>query len=352
MKKNWLWLVLILALLLGNAILWSFLDSTQTVRGFVMGDAFYQGRPTRYWRVYLREDGYYGALSRMNLQRFSDTHAAFAVLRACASDPDPTVRWPAIALLGRGETQSEEILSVLVNALDDEDVEVRLQAVRALDHWGPIARSAVPALAKLLKDPEIRIAYRVDLALWDIDQPAAVEECGWKPFRSSDWKFTAMVPTEPKQTEQSFIFYDLHWFISMHKFGPHTGDTAYGIGVIEIPAEWLEGKSKEDFLAKARDNVVEKFGGKLIGRQPIEQNGWKGIEYRIEAEREGTPLLMRTRLIWTDNRLYQVYVGGVPQFLNTRAANYFMDSFQLDKPERKGAVPSGSPQQQQNQRRK
>jgi hypothetical protein len=48
----------------------------------------------------------------------------------------------------------------------------------------------------------------------------------------------------------------------------------------------------------------------------------------------------------TNNRLYQVLVSGVPQFLNARAADYFMESFQVEKPERKGVVPSGSPRPQ------
>lgn len=336
MKKPWFWVCVGFLFLLTGVVLAALVEPTQTVRGYFAGDAFYRRRPTRYWREYLRADGRYGKLSTANVRQFQDTSAAFAVLRACASDPDRNVRWSAIVLLGRGNGRSEQILSVLVAALEDEDVEVCLQAIRALDHWGPMARSAVPALAKLLKDPEIQIAHLADIALWDIDQSVAVRECGWKPFKSDAWKFTAMLPNEPEHSEQPILFLNLHFFIAMHKFGPHTGDTAYGIGVSEVPAEWLESKNKEDILAKARDSTVEKFGGKLIGGQPIEQNGWNGLEYRIEVEAKGTVrtrLLVRTRLFWVDNRLYQVYVSGKPEFLNVRAADYFMESFRPDKRE-------------------
>ncbi|HZV04036.1 MAG TPA: HEAT repeat domain-containing protein [Gemmataceae bacterium] len=352
MKKRRLWVCIGLLLLVIGGILTALLEPTQTVRGYFAGDAFYRGRPTRYWREQLRADGRDFYVSQKNVQLFRETQEAFPVLRACASDPNRYVRWRVIALLGQGNARSEDILSVLVGALDDGNVDVCLKAISALDQWGPMARSAVPALAKLLKDPEIQIAYAADTALWNIDPSAAVKECGWKPFRSNDWNFTVMLSNEPEHTEESLIFYSVHMYVSVHKYGPHTGDSAYGIGVFEIPTEWLEGKSKEDFLAKARDSTVERFGGKLIGGQPVEQNGRSGIEYRIEVERDGTPLLVRARLFWVDNRLYQVYVSGVPKFLNARAADYFMDSFQVDKPERKGSVPSGSPHPQQNQHRK
>ncbi len=347
MKRFWVWVCVGLFLVIGVIVAW--LEPTQTIRGFFAGDAFYRGRPTRYWRKVLRVEGRSSNISSATAAQFRETQEAFPVLRACASDPEWSVRGAAVALLGQGNARSEEILAVLVGALDDANGDVCLKAIRALDQWGPMARPAVPALAKLLKDPEIKIARSADIALWDIDPSAAVKECGWKPFRSSEWKFTAMLPAEPERTQQTFIFLDIHLFISEHKFGPHTGDTAYGIAVMECPAEWLDGKRKDDILAKARDNLVEKSRGKLVGEQAVEQNGWKGIEFRIEVEGERTRFLRRARLFWVNNRLFQLYVSGVPQSLNVRAADYFMESFQPDKTERKEVLPSGSPHPQRNQ---
>lgn len=155
MKKIRRWLGLALVLLVGGLLVAAFLEPTQIVRGFLAGDSFYRGRPSRYWREYLREDGRSGKVSRSNVRQFRDTRAAFAVLCKCASDPDRNVRWPAITLFGHGGERSEKILSVLVHALDDDDMEVRLQANRALAYWGSMARSAVPALANRLNDPEL-----------------------------------------------------------------------------------------------------------------------------------------------------------------------------------------------------
>lgn len=331
MKKPWRWVCIGLLFLVSGGIVAALLEPTQTVRGYFAGDAFYRSRPTRYWRKYLREDGRYESLSSRNVSRFRDTHAAFAVLRVCASDPNRNVRWSAIALLGAGEARSEEILSVLVGALDDEDSGVRLQAVKALDHWGPMARSAVPALAYRLKnDSVLLVVHYADIALWDIDPSAAVELCGWRRFRSDDGKFTVMLPSEPEHTEPFILFASTHLFVALHKIGSHNGDVAYGICVSEYPAEWLEGKNKEDMHAKLRDATAEKFG-KLIGEQPIVQHGWKGMECRYKLEKDG--IIVRRRLFWVGSRHYQVYVSGIAKFLNTRAADYFMESFQPDKPE-------------------
>lgn len=142
-----------------------------------------------------------------------------------------------------------------------------------------------------------------------------------------------MLPEEPEHTERPLPFDIpgvLHSFLAHHKGGPYTAPTCYAIAVSEYPAELLEGKSKEEMLAMSRDMRVAGLGGKLIGEQPIEQHGLKGMEHRVEVEGKGT---VRVRLFWVDRRLYQVLVTSTDEFLNVRAADYFMESFQLDKRE-------------------
>ena len=331
MKRIWLWLGLGLVLLVSGTILTVFLEPTQIVRGYLMGDAFYRGRPTRYWREYLRADGLYGTVSSMNVRQFRDTHGAFAVLRECASDSDRNVRWPAIALLGRGDGRSEQILSVLVGALDDEDMEVRLKAISALDHWGPMARSAVPALANRLNDPEPQVAHVADLALWAIDQPAAVKICGWRSFTSERWLFTVMLPSEPEESEQPIL--DLnplvaHTFTSWHRVGREVSPTNYAVAVREYAEESLQLMKREDIVAGGQKQVLQVLGGQLVREQPVEQHGSKGVEYVIEVARKGTT---RSRFFWSGRRLYQVQVVGRSPFLNARAADYFLDSFRLEE---------------------
>lgn len=238
MKKRRLWICVGLLALVSTMVLAVLLEPTQIIRGYIAGDAFYRDRPTRYWREQLRADGRTGHLRQKIVGLFRETQEAFPVLRVCASDPDRNVRWPAIALLGHGNARSEAILSVLVVALDDEDMEVRLQAIGGLDQWRRMARSAVPALAKHLKDPELQVAYLADIALWNIDPSAAAKEGGWKPFRSKDWKFTVMLPDEPKDEVRPLPFGNpgvVHGFLTWHKIGSSTAPTCYAVAVTEYP---------------------------------------------------------------------------------------------------------------------
>jgi hypothetical protein len=130
MRKRWRWLSLVAASLLGAAALAVLLEPTGTARALLAGEPFYQGRPARYWREVLRECGRNGHISQETATRFGSTKDALPVLRVCAGDPDRNVRWPAVNLLGQGDAPTQPAREVLVAALDDEDVEVRLQAVQ------------------------------------------------------------------------------------------------------------------------------------------------------------------------------------------------------------------------------
>jgi hypothetical protein len=52
MRKFRLRVCIGLLFLVMGGILAALLEPTQTVRGYFAGDAFYRGRPTRYWREY------------------------------------------------------------------------------------------------------------------------------------------------------------------------------------------------------------------------------------------------------------------------------------------------------------
>ena len=103
-----------------------------TVRGFLAGEPFYQGRPARYWREVLRKCGRAGNIPLETATRFQSTKATLPVLRVCARDPDRNVRWPAVALLGQRDYPTQASQEVLIEALQDRDTEVRLQAIFGL----------------------------------------------------------------------------------------------------------------------------------------------------------------------------------------------------------------------------
>lgn len=311
------------------------LEPNRVVRGYLAGEVFCLYRPTSYWREILREDGRQGTVSAETRDRLGWGHAPVPVLLECARDSDANVRWPAVHLIGRTRICTEQTLSALIEALGDEAIEVRLQAIVALGSWGPMARPAFTDLAALLKDPQAQVADSADLALWQIDLPAAVETTGWKRFTSPEWQFSAMMPTEPRQSQSK----DANGLVVVHTFSALHRVTHHVVAVSQDPPEDVLGLTEDERLNLAREFAIAGMDGKLVSDQPMRLHGSKGREIIIEVQRDGKPYFIRSRLFWTGLRLYQVNVTYTPEFLNARAGAYFLDSFRLEDSPREEIPP-------------
>jgi hypothetical protein len=60
--------------------------------------------------------------------------------------------------------------------------------------------------------------------------------------------------------------------------------------------------------------------------------------------------VLRSRIFWVGRRLYHVSVGHVPEFLNARAADSFLESFRIEierptDPPEPAAMPDGGGEQ-------
>jgi HEAT repeat protein len=94
------------------------------------------------------------------------------------NDENKDVRREAASALGQiGRTAPEALTSVpkLINALLDKDETVRQTAAEALGRMGPMAKSAVPALVKALDDPNDLVRKGAGSALMAIDREAATK---------------------------------------------------------------------------------------------------------------------------------------------------------------------------------
>jgi hypothetical protein len=241
-------------------------------------------------------------------------------------DKDPNVRWPAANLLGRcGDSQ--KALPALRQALQDDDFQVRIQALRALGWLGPDALAAVPDLTELLRDPDALIRAHAERALWNIHTAKAVEATGWEVFTSAEWNFSAAYPVVPEEELQVVETPNGHSVA--HTFAVvHTGMHCVVI-ITKFPRHVVAASTEDQRLDAARDLVLAKTDGKLREEKPIEQHGSKGREYVIDVEGNR---VVQTRHFWAGRRLYQVSVTFPPKFWNAKAADYFLDSFQLDGP--------------------
>jgi hypothetical protein len=327
MRKRWVWLCLAVVLF-GAAVLAALLEPTHTVPGWLAGEPFYRGRPARYWREVLRKHGRNNRPPIGIIRQFRDGHAAFPVLRECAHDPDRNVRWPAIARLSLDDLRDEQVLAVLVGALEDGDPEVRLLATSGLAHWGPTARDAIPALAARLQDPEHEVAHHADLALWEIDPTAAVTACGWHSFTSAEFGFSVMVPGQLQREDRDKRGVGVvRSFQGWHRAGPVESPTRYGVFVYEYDDGVLEGAGEEERFRIMKDAVSSSLpGAQVMEEKEVSLGNLRGREYGLEVEGKGR---VQSRQFWVGRKLYAVTVVYQPRFVNAPAAAYFLDSFRL-----------------------
>jgi HEAT repeats len=270
-------------------------------------------------------------VSNETLDIFKFQESAIPVLGACACDSDSNVRWPAVILLGSvARGNSRAALSFLCQALKDENVEVRLQAIRALKPLGANAANAGPQLVALTRDGDPQIRSWADKALWEINIKLAAETGGWQTFESPRWNFTASFPAPPVEA-QTPNFLAPNRLVTT-SFSARHGVTCCTVAVTEYPVDLYKGTDDER-LSAARDLALLGVGGKLLNEQIFERGPIKGREFTVEAtvERDGDVLnktLLRSRVFWIQRRFYHVQVAYNSEFSILPAVNYFLDSFE------------------------
>lgn len=194
MNRKRLLLLLGLVVLVAGTAAAALLEPTHVVRGYLKGEAFYQGRPVSYWReALINPNPTTQTEAARSLQQGGE--AAVPVLSTLLSRAEGSstweateVRWKAADLMGKLGLETPEAVPPLIQALKDDDLHVRtvaatslgalasaetaaqavpaltellptggpvsVAAARALSRFGPEARSAVPALLKLMKEGE------------------------------------------------------------------------------------------------------------------------------------------------------------------------------------------------------
>jgi HEAT repeat protein len=176
MRKWWI----VGLLLLGILAVACWFEPTGTVRGWLRGEAQYQGRPTNYWRRGLQSnDPVVKSGTREGLvQGGADAVPVLLELLDTAAEGDwqaAEVRWQAAEILGQigeeAQTSSEKLLA----ALRDPDLHVRLVAATSLPQINAPADRAVPALQELLESDVSESVLRA-LSVYGPDAGPALED--------------------------------------------------------------------------------------------------------------------------------------------------------------------------------
>jgi hypothetical protein len=203
--RRWpLWIALAVVIA-GAAIL---LDPTHTLKGWLQGEPFYEGRPRSYWRkAIVSQDPAEQAQAEQAIRagRAAAAPLLAEMLHGAAGNDwsAAQVRWKSAELLGAiGPPARPHAELALVDALDDEDphvrkvvaqaiesvgvedprcvppliemlgnedTRVRREAARALGSMGPQARQAIPQIETLLQDPAEMVREAAATALRSID---------------------------------------------------------------------------------------------------------------------------------------------------------------------------------------
>jgi hypothetical protein len=120
------------------------------VIGWIKGEAFYQGRPTSYWRGIVKD---WNDIPNLN----PAPSGIWTWLRQIFGDPDDDqmpFTLPNESGFGEDRTADPEAFSVEMELLRDEDNMVSVLAYQLLINFKPEVRAALPELLRLAKHPD------------------------------------------------------------------------------------------------------------------------------------------------------------------------------------------------------
>lgn len=99
-------------------------------------------------------------LATIGVVEMLDEDAALAVpaLVKALKDPDRFVRWSAARVLGKASpVEADRTVPNLARLLNDPDYDLRLATINTLEHYGPAAKDALPALTRTIATGDVEI---------------------------------------------------------------------------------------------------------------------------------------------------------------------------------------------------
>lgn len=311
-------------------------DPTKITRGLIHRENFLQNRPTSYWRELLQRGMEDDKLQQRTINTLNDRYAN-PVLRDCLSDSDPKVRWASLMLFAI-PNRLNEIKLLAIEFLDDPDVGVRCTAISTLEGLGHEASPAVWKLIRLATHKNRKIAFAAQRALWKINRDEAIRVGNWREFKSDYWNWSVILAGSP--IESKTYVQTLHGQIPMQITSVDCGIAFVTIGVCEFPATGVEEDiSPDDSYAYSEEQATEGAGGVLVNSEVVSQRGpIDFLEGTVERFYEGRQLTidvagecrMFHRVFFVGKRQYQLNVAFPEDRVSQDAAEYILNSFQID----------------------
>jgi hypothetical protein len=144
---------------------------------------------------------------------------------------------------------------------------------------------------------------------------------------AKEGKFTAKFPNGPAVETKSAGGMTLHIYLADHDKGKGGFTVIYG----DLPAEVLKAPKPEQVLESAEKGLKDYFKADVKESKAATFGAKKYPARDIRAEKVDVTgqWNLRGRMVLAGNRLYQVYVYGPKDFLDSKEAEEFLSSFQI-----------------------
>jgi hypothetical protein len=146
---------------------------------------------------------------------------------------------------------------------------------------------------------------------------------GWREFGIPAGRFKVLMPGAPKTSRQT-IKTDIGNVAATRYTVTDAANVTYDVLLNDYPKSGIAKANPQKLLDSVRDGLVYQTKGRLIAENSITLANFPGRDQEIIG---GDGTHYRIRLVWSDNRLYQIMAvtPGKPR----PDANVFFDSFRI-----------------------
>ena len=151
----------------------------------------------------------------------------------------------------------------------------------------------------------------------------------WKEITSQEGGFTVSFPSTPKEMKhsQDTPFGKLELFALAAELPRNEG--SYAVMYLSLPEAMAKQQGATELLLETIPQQLKasNAAAKIIGQpKKITQDGHPGRELTLEIPGQGVAVV---RVYIVQDRMYQVIVGGSKDFISSKDAQRFLDSFHL-----------------------
>jgi hypothetical protein len=150
----------------------------------------------------------------------------------------------------------------------------------------------------------------------------------WKSFSPKDGAFSVLFPGKPTEFRQSIKTAIGPAEALLYEVAVPPGDRKFMVSYSEYEQASIKPGTEDKRLNNARDGLIASVKGKLKREKSLLLDNYPGRELYIEVEGKANVLI---RLYAVKNRLYEAVAAGGADFVTSKDAAKFLESFKLGK---------------------